>query len=83
MAVRIIAQTVAMSDPETGPYYRTDYDFTEPVNGVNDGAVITPITEGLTESVFNALVAQAVADKANLDAATTQFTAAHVIGGGV
>jgi hypothetical protein len=83
MPVLILAETVLMSDPISGPFYRTNYEFTEPVNGVVDGAVDTPITADLTETTFNATVSQACADKANLEASTTQFSAASVRGGRV
>lgn len=63
------------------PAYLTDYTCTVPISGHAEGQVQTPVGD-LTESTFNLLVQQAVADKANAETSNVEeFTSGDVYGG--
>jgi len=77
----IVAQTIVQLTDGI-PEYLTTYTLKKPApNGNTNGGIVTPVV-GITESAFNLMVQQAVADKANAESENTEdFTSADVFGG--
>lgn len=80
MSLIKIMATTRVSAQDGQAVYMTDYVLTEALNGHINGGVSVPVGN-MTESEFNAVVQQAVADKANIETASSEFTASDVLGG--
>lgn len=79
--IKILATTRIGTDNAGEVVYMTDYRPTTPINGHDSGTVNTPLGE-ITESTFNLLVQQAVADRANAETSNVEeFDASDVFGG--
>ena len=79
--VKLVAITTTLIGPDSIPFFRTLYTLTTPIGGHDSGGIETPV-EGLTETTFNLQMAQAVADRANLESSNLeQFIPSDVIGG--
>jgi hypothetical protein len=83
--IKLLCETVLGFDSQNQPAYLTEYKCSLPVqtpSGPHFGAGIVTLLDGLTETPFNALVAQAIADKANLETSNVEnFTSDDVFGG--
>lgn len=77
---KILANTeITVVDGEA--IYATSYRLTTPAENNHETGLVTTPVSSLTESTFNLQVQQAVADRANLEAAETEFNSSHVYGG--
>lgn len=80
--VRLISGPLSVVD-EDGLKWKALFRMTATVAGVNDGGA-TVLVEGTTESEVRSLMAQAMADNANLNTSDVEaFTATDVIGGAI
>jgi len=79
--IKIMAETKLLLNPDLVPIFRTNYKPILPVGGHTDGEVET-FVEGHTETSFNLWMAQACADRCNLESSNLEeFVATDVIGG--
>ena len=83
--IKLLCQTTLGFDDQQQAAYLTEYKCSSPVqtpSGLHYGGGIVTLIDGLTESPFNALVAQSVAEKANLETSGVEnFTSDDVFGG--
>lgn len=77
--IKIMA-TTALGSENGVAVFQTAYYLTESYNGHINGGVSIPIGE-MTESEFNLIIQQAVADKANAETSSQEWTASDVLGG--